>query len=134
MAASDTISAFIGHINAMQLDQALALLAPDVVYHNIPMTPVIGPAAVRAAFDQIPYEAMQWFVHCSAESEGHVLNERTDRFRLKDGRWVELRVMGSFEVQDGRITAWRDYFDLGQWMAQLAPQPAVQDSGQEGPA
>jgi limonene-1,2-epoxide hydrolase len=30
--------------------------------------------------------------------------------------------MGVFEVLDGKITAWRDYFDLGQWMAQLSPQ------------
>jgi limonene-1,2-epoxide hydrolase len=61
-------------------------------------------------------------VHHSAEQDGTVLNERTDRFRLADGRWVELRVMGVFEVLDGKITAWRDYFDLGQWMAQLSPQ------------
>ena len=53
--------------------------------------------------------------------DGTVLTERTDRFLLKDGRWVELRVMGSFEVVDGQITAWRDYFDLGQWARALAP-------------
>jgi limonene-1,2-epoxide hydrolase len=49
-----------------------------------------------------------------------VFLERLDRHHLKD-RWVELPVTGVFEVRDGRITYWRDYFDaqtiLGQWPA-----------------
>ena len=36
-------------------------------------------------------------------------------------RSIELPVMGTFEVVDGRIAAWRDYFDLNQFMSQLAP-------------
>jgi limonene-1,2-epoxide hydrolase len=121
MTPTRTVTAFIEHLNALQLDAAFALLADDIVYHNIPMSPVTGPAAVRAVFAQIPYSALEFIVHHAAEQDGTVLNERTDRFRLMDGRWVELRVMGVFEVVDGRITAWRDYFDLGQWMKQMAP-------------
>jgi len=126
MSAIETVIAFIDHLNGMRQEKAWALLAPDVVYHNIPMAPVSGPAGVKAVFDQIPCDAMDWITHAIAESvapDGHaqVLTERTDRFRLSGGRWVELRVMGNFEVVDGRITAWRDYFDLGQWMAQMAP-------------
>lgn len=123
MTPTRIVTAFIDHLNALQLDEAFALLADDIVYHNIPMSPVTGPDAVRAVFAQIPYTALEFIVHHSAEQDGTVLNERTDRFRLADGRWVELRVMGVFEVVDGRITAWRDYFDLGQWMAQMAPAP-----------
>ena len=29
---------------------------------------------------------------------------------------VSLPVMGTFEVHDGKITAWRDYFDLDQFL------------------
>ncbi|MFN7399305.1 MAG: limonene-1,2-epoxide hydrolase family protein [Sandaracinobacter sp.] len=122
MTATDVVTAFIDNLNAMRMDDAFALLAEDIVYHNIPMKPVTGPAAVKAVFDQIPFTAVEFITHHSAEHDHRVLNERTDRFRLADGRWVELRVMGVFEVLDGKITAWRDYFDLGQWMAQLAPQ------------
>jgi len=28
-------------------------------------------------------------------------------------------VMGTFEVRDGKIAAWRDYFDLNTYMSQL---------------
>ncbi len=118
---SSTVAGFIHHLNHLEWDKAFALLSDDVVYHNIPMQPVVGREAVRAFLAQIPCDAIDWIVHVSAEHDHTVLNERTDRFRLADGRWVELRVMGVFEVLDGRITAWRDYFDLGQWMAQLTP-------------
>jgi limonene-1,2-epoxide hydrolase len=122
MTATDTVTSFIDHLNAMRMDDAFALLADDIVYHNIPMKPVTGPAAVKAVFDQIPFTAVEFIVHHSAEHDHTVLNERTDRFLLPDGRWLEIRVMGVFEVLDGKVTAWRDYFDLGQWMAQMTPQ------------
>jgi limonene-1,2-epoxide hydrolase len=49
-----------------------------------------------------------------------VLTERVDRFLL-NGRKVELPVMGAFEVgPDGKIRAWRDYFDMAQFTRQLA--------------
>jgi limonene-1,2-epoxide hydrolase len=56
--------------------------------------------------------------HLAETPDGVVLSERTDRFYMKD-RWVELPVMGSFELRDGRICAWRDYFDMKQFQSQL---------------
>ncbi len=40
-----------------------------------------------------------------------VMTERIDRFTF-DGRQVAASIMGVFEVADGKITAWRDYFDM----------------------
>jgi len=48
-----------------------------------------------------------------------VLNERLDRFKLAKG-WLELPVMGAFEVVDGKIACWRDYFDMADFQRQLA--------------
>ena len=47
-----------------------------------------------------------------------VLTERTDHFTAK-GKRAPLPVMGAFHVVDGKITAWRDYFDMGQVSAIL---------------
>ena len=47
-----------------------------------------------------------------------VLTERVDVFVLPNAT-IELPVMGTFEVKDGKIAAWRDYFDLNQYMSQL---------------
>jgi limonene-1,2-epoxide hydrolase len=44
---------------------------------------------------------------------------RIDRFFRSDGATISLPVMGTFEVADGLIAAWRDYFDLNQFMSQL---------------
>lgn len=121
MDAVGTVTAFIDHLNAMELDAAWALLDEDVVYHNMPVDPVTGPAAVKAVFAMIPMQAMDWETHAIAADGNLVLTERTDRFTLLDGRTVELQVMGVFHVADGKITTWRDYFDMAQWLAQMAP-------------
>ncbi len=39
------------------------------------------------------------------------MNERIDVFTL-NGNVVELPVVGVFEITDGKITTWRDYFDM----------------------
>jgi limonene-1,2-epoxide hydrolase len=41
-----------------------------------------------------------------------------DIFTFANGR-IDLPVMGTFEVVDGKIAAWRDYFDLGMFMRQM---------------
>jgi limonene-1,2-epoxide hydrolase len=46
-----------------------------------------------------------------------VILERLDRHRLAD-KWVELPVTGVFEVHDGLISYWRDYFDIATIMPQ----------------
>ena len=48
-----------------------------------------------------------------------VLTVRVDVFELPNGK-VELPVMGTFEVKAGKIAAWRDYFDMKQFMDQMA--------------
>jgi limonene-1,2-epoxide hydrolase len=40
-----------------------------------------------------------------------VLTERVDHF-VYDGKQIHARVMGAFEVNGDKITAWRDYFDV----------------------
>lgn len=100
-------------------DELLGFLAEDAVYHNIPMDPARGHEAIRGVFDlflpgsdEIAFEIL----HIASTGEV-VLTERVDRFVMGD-RTIDLPVMGTFEVRDGKITAWRDYFDLQQFMSQ----------------
>lgn len=47
-----------------------------------------------------------------AQAGDKVLTERIDRIIDADGNEVmAVKVMGIFEIEDGRIAAWRDYFD-----------------------
>jgi limonene-1,2-epoxide hydrolase len=66
-----------------------------------------------------PMEDADWTVHRQQQLGSVVVNERTDRFTF-GGTRLSLPVAGIFEVADGRITLWRDYFDAGLMNQQLA--------------
>ena len=87
----------------------------DVVYHNIPMAAAEGIEATMAVIDIFVRmcETMEFEIHHLASDGSTVLTERTDTFTIK-GKTASLPVMGAFHVSDGKITAWRDYFDMGQ--------------------
>jgi limonene-1,2-epoxide hydrolase len=42
------------------------------------------------------------------------MNERTDHYEV-DGQAKSLPICGVFEVADGRISRWREYFDLSRF-------------------
>ncbi|MDX1649353.1 MAG: limonene-1,2-epoxide hydrolase family protein [Myxococcota bacterium] len=112
---------FIDTWSRNDVDAVMAFFAEDAVYHNIPVEPVRGHDAIRAVIRSFAGMAseIEWITHHAAETaEGVVLTERLDRFKM-GARWVELPVMGSFELRDGLIVAWRDYFDLSQFQRQL---------------
>jgi limonene-1,2-epoxide hydrolase len=115
MTPQDTVTAFIGHWNSGDMEAMYALCAEDVVWHNIPMDPISGKPAMREAVGGFMgnVAASEWQIHAIAANGTTVLTERTDGFTFKDGRRAAIRVMGTFEIgADGRITAWRDYFDM----------------------
>lgn len=93
----------------------------DAVYHNIPVTPVVGRAAIVAALAGINQMARPagWEIRWQVANERVVMNERVDRF-TRDGKAIELPVTGVFEIRDGKIAAWRDYFDMAMWQKQFA--------------
>jgi limonene-1,2-epoxide hydrolase len=47
------------------------------------------------------------------------MNERVDRFTMADGKDVAIRVAGVFEIRDGKVAVWRDYFDLAEFTNQM---------------
>jgi limonene-1,2-epoxide hydrolase len=122
MANRDVVLRFIAAWEARDSDAIASMVSPDAFYHNIPMDPVIGRDAIRAvaAGFLANATAVRWTVHHIAESSaGVVLTERTDVFEMGP-KTLSLRVMGTFEFRDGLISAWRDYFDLGQFQSQMA--------------
>lgn len=118
----EIVRSFIAAFNANDLARIMAFVAEDAVYHNVPVQPVQGAAAIRAVLQGFLGLATEvdWVVRHLAETpDGVVLTERTDRFLVR-GKWVELPVMGAFAVREGRIAEWRDYFDMKQFQDQIA--------------
>jgi len=93
----------------------------DVVYHNIPLDPAVGIDATIAFIDAFfgMCESMTIETVHLAARDNVVLTERIDTFTVGD-IVAPLLVMGTFEVRDGRISAWRDDFDLGQITTMLS--------------
>ncbi len=121
MDASEIVTGFIRAVERMEIDAAVATLAEDVSYENMPITPIVGRDAVGGALTAFlgPAEEVDWKILRQEAVGSVVFNERVDRFRIGTG-WLELPVAGVFEVgPDGLITLWRDYFDLGSYQRQL---------------
>jgi limonene-1,2-epoxide hydrolase len=101
-----------------------AFFTDDAVYHNIPMAPITGREAIAnniASFIRpgAPgIEAIQFRVINIAANGPVVMTERVDVFKLP-GKSFELPVMGTFEIRDGKISAWRDYFDVNQFTSRM---------------
>lgn len=93
----------------------------DVVYHNIPMDPAVGIDATIAfieGFFAMCQSLVIETVHLAVR-DNVVLTERIDTFTMGE-KVAPLPVMGTFEIRDGKISAWRDYFDLAQITAMLS--------------
>ncbi len=121
---TDVIDRFVKAWSHKDIDELVSFFTDDAVYTNIPIDPPSeGLEAIRKTIEGFAgmAEAIEFVVHASAENPetNTVMNERTDRFKIGE-RWVEARVMGVFELRDGKISSWRDYFDLAEFQSQMA--------------
>ena len=100
--------------------ELVEFFSDDAVYHNMPVEPAVGREAILGLLNMFvtPAERVEFRVRNIVGSGDTVLTERVDVFHLPNAV-IELPVMGTFEVKDGKIVAWRDYFDLNQYMSQL---------------
>ena len=119
--AVDVVRRFCAAWAEGSIDDLLGFFAEGATYHNIPVDPVVGAEAIRSTIEGFTagVEAMEFRLLAIAAEGSTVLTERLDVFRFPGGHVVELPVMGTFVVDGGRITAWRDYFDLQQFLGQL---------------
>jgi limonene-1,2-epoxide hydrolase len=122
MTPEETVGAFCAAAAKRDYDTAFAYLSEDVEYQNMPLPPVFGHQGVRGTLEALLALCTdsEWLVHRQLASGSTVMNERTDRFEMH-GRWVDLPVAGVFEVQDGKIVLWRDYFDLPTIVNAMTP-------------
>ena len=110
---TETVEAFLTAFAAMDFDTALTHLADDCEYTNSPMGTVHGHTGVREVLGPFfePIHENEFLILRRAAAGPVVFLERLDRHRLDHG-WRDLPVNSVFEVHDGLITVWRDYFDL----------------------
>ena len=121
MDAEKIVRAFCEAVRRRDAKELVGFFSADAVYHNIPIAAVTGPAEIEKVLQQFlgPASEAEFEIRSLAVRGNTVLTERVDRFTVGDKR-IELPVMGTFEVDDaGKISAWRDYFDMNQFTSQM---------------
>lgn len=118
------VVSFFRALEAFDIDRAMELLGDEIVYQNYPLPPARGRVQVERTLRLLPRIATLFQVRMIhvAERDGVVLTERTDVIRgpVLD---LELWVLGTFEVRDGKIVMWRDRFDTAAFTLQLLTSP-----------
>lgn len=110
---AEIVRSFLLALQAGELDQALALVADDIVYTNVSLPTLRGRARIDRLFRPALESGRGGFrvhFHTVAANGQTVLTERTDALIFGP---IEQRiwVYGRFDVIDGRIVLWRDSFD-----------------------
>jgi limonene-1,2-epoxide hydrolase len=112
MANNETaVRSFIAAWSRLDANELVGFFTEDGTYHNMMAKPVSGRENLRkfiAGFLK-GWTATEWDIVNIVSRGDVVMAERLDRTRLDDKK-VDLPCV--FEMQDGKIKVWRDYFDL----------------------
>jgi limonene-1,2-epoxide hydrolase len=119
--AEKIVNDFCKAFERKNIDEIMGYFADDAVYHNMPMEPAKGKDAIRKTINSfLPGSDKIEFKILHTGSNGNIVfNERIDMFDLGEKR-VELPVAGVFEIRGGKISLWRDYFDLQSYTKQIS--------------
>ena len=116
MRGHDAVRTICEHWATMSLEDFREVMTEDCDYRNVPIEGDrhIGPDAAHAVLRTM---GVKWDVELTVVNlvgdDRVVMTERSEHFTRKDGSRApfELPVMGVFELRDGRVAAWRDYFE-----------------------
>ena len=115
-----TIRDFVAAWSRLDPSELAGYFCEDGTYHNMPAAPVKGRRNIEkmiAGFIS-PWTETRWeILHLLSEGDV-VIAERVDRTWAGE-RSVDLPCTGVFEMREGKIAVWRDYFDLGTYMRAL---------------
>jgi limonene-1,2-epoxide hydrolase len=122
MDPEDVVRNFCEAFARQDIEELLDYFAEEAVYENVPIGAATGKEAIRTTLQQfiVPGNEAKFEIVQLASNGSAVLTERIDHLTI-GGKPVSLRVMGTFEVSNnGKLDAWRDYFDMGQLTAQIS--------------
>jgi limonene-1,2-epoxide hydrolase len=120
MSADSVVDQFIACMSNLDLDGACALVTDDLIYDNVPVFAVRGPAKMRKLLGPLfrRVDGAEWKIEHRATNGSTVMLDRADRLRRHD-KWVEIPVATVFEVRDEKISLWREYFEIATMIAKF---------------
>jgi limonene-1,2-epoxide hydrolase len=107
-----TVETFLYALQDRDFGKAQAVVADNLVWENAGWPTMRGGRRVINTFRSMTSRgAFEVKIHRIAADGNAVLTERTDALVFGPLR-VHFWACGAFEVHAGRITHWRDYFDV----------------------
>ncbi len=119
---TDTITNFVNAWSRMDPGELASYFCEDGAYYNMPTQPVEGRANVETYIRKFlsNWTETTWdIINIAAAGENLVFCERLDRTKTTAGD-VDLPCVGVFEMEDGKIKLWRDYFDMGTFVKAMS--------------
>ncbi|MDP3489059.1 MAG: nuclear transport factor 2 family protein [Phenylobacterium sp.] len=116
----DIIADFIAAWSRRDPDELASYFCEDGCYHNMPTGPVQGRVAIRGFIEAFirDWTSTEWDVLTLMGDGDKVMAERLDRTTVS-GKPIDLPCCGVFEMRNGQIKVWRDYFDLSTYLNAL---------------
>jgi limonene-1,2-epoxide hydrolase len=111
------------------VDEFIRFFQDDAVYTDGPRGTYRGIDEIRAEMVNLLQLVPVTTPHVKAlvANEGIVMVERVDVFEMF-GKTFEVEMTGVFEVDgDGRITRWRDYYDMRSLEEQVAAAMSTEE-------
>ncbi len=117
----EVIQDFVAAWSRLDAKELASYFTDDGTYYNMPIAPVSGREQVEAfiAGFVADWSATDWEI-VNIHGDGDVVYcERVDRTQAKAGN-VDLPCVGVFEMRDGKIHIWRDYFDMTTYVKAMS--------------
>ena len=117
----EIIREFIGAWSRLDADELVSYFTEDGTYYNMPLAPVSGHDSLREFIGGFVsgWTATEWEILNLIADGDVVIAERVDKTKAGD-KAVDLPCTGVFEMRDGKIAMWRDYFDMGTYANAMA--------------
>ena len=111
-----TIKDFIAAWSNLDSDELVGYFSEDGIYYNMPTQPIQGKAQLKQFIGSFisNWTKTNWDTLNIIGEGDVVIAERLDRTEVGDIK-VDLPCCGVFEMEEGKIKVWRDYFDMGTY-------------------
>jgi limonene-1,2-epoxide hydrolase len=107
-------------------DAVKTFLSADCVYVDMPVGPTLaarGPDDIvrRLMVGLEPLAGYENHDGVLVSNGSDVMYEHSETWRWKSGETAVLQFVSVHRVEDGKVTLWKDYWDMGSMTAQAPP-------------
>jgi limonene-1,2-epoxide hydrolase len=126
MAVDSTVLGLWQALSRRDWDAVKMFLSADCVYVDMPAGPMLaarGPDDIvkRLKVGLEPLAGYQNHDGVLVSNGSDVMYEHSETWRWKSGETAVLRFVSVHRVDDGKVTLWKDYWDMGGMTAQAPP-------------